>query len=119
MFSERDLIERSVEDMSSEVKDLMAESKRLREEYEAAVQREEELRRESVETRPKDAETAEMLWQEAEKLHEDGREMLRLSMEKKLRAAEVQHRIDVHDQIESLDKSYEDIWKKAVKAGRN
>jgi septation ring formation regulator EzrA len=118
MFSEKDLIERSVEDMSSEVKDLLAESKRLREEYEAAVQKEEELRRESVETRPKDAELAEVLWQEAEKLHEDGREMMRLSMEKKLRAAEVQHRIDVHDQIESLDKSYDDVWKKAVKAGR-
>jgi hypothetical protein len=119
MFSEKDLVERSVEDMSLEVQDLLAESKRLHEEHEAALQKEEDLRRESVETRPKDAEMAEMLWQEAEKLREDGREMLRLSMEKKLRAAEVQHRIDVHDQIESLDKSYEDVWKKAVKAGRS
>ncbi len=118
MFSEKDLVERSVVDMNSEVKDLLAESKRLREEYEAAMQKEGELRRESVETRPTDAETAEMLWQEAEKLHEEGREMLRLSMEKTLRAAEVQHRIDIHDQIESLD-NYDEVWRKAARAGKN
>jgi hypothetical protein len=39
-------------------------------------------------------------------------------MEKKLRAGEVQHRIDIHDQVESLDKRYEETWRKAVKAGR-
>jgi len=118
MFSEKDLVERSFEDMSQEVKDLTMESKHLREEYEAALQKEEGLRRESVETRPTDAELAETLWQEAERLHEDGREMLRLSMEKKLRAAEVQHRIDIHDQIQSLD-GYDEAWRKAAKAGRN
>ncbi len=118
MFSEKDLVERSVEDMSREIEDLLAESKHLREEYEAALQKEEELRRESVETRPTDPELAETLWQEAERLKDDGREMLRLSMEKKLRAAEVQHRIDIHDQIESLDKRYEETWRKAAKAGR-
>lgn len=119
MFSEKDLVERSVEDMSREAEELLAESKRLREEYEAALKKEEELRRESVETRPTDPELAETLWQEAECLRDEGREMLRLSMEKKLRAGEVQHRIDIHDQIESLDKSYEEVWKKAAKAGRN
>lgn len=119
MFSEKDLVERSVEDMSREVEDLLAESKRLREEHETALRREEELRRESVETRPTDPELAETLWQEAECLRDDGREMLRLSMEKKLRAGEVQHRIDVHDQIESLDKRYEETWRKAMKAGRS
>ncbi len=118
MFSEKDLVERSVEDMSREVEELLGESERLREEHEAALQKEEELRRESVETRPTDPELAETLWQEAECLRDEGREMLRLSMEKKLRAGEVQHRIDIHDQIESLDKSYEEIWKKAAKAGR-
>lgn len=119
MFSEKDLVERSVEDMSREVEDLLAESKRLREEHGAALQREEELRRESVETRPTDPELAETLWQEAERLRDDGREMLRLSMEKKLRADEVQHRIDIHDQIESLDKRFEDTWRRAAKAGRS
>ena len=38
-------------------------------------------------------------------------------MEKKLRAAEVQHRIDIHDQIESIDNS-DEIWSRAVKASR-
>ena len=43
--------------------------------------------------------------------------MMQLSMEKRLRAAEVQHRIDIHDQIESMDNS-DEIWSKAVKARR-
>ncbi len=118
MFSEKDLVERSVEDMSQEVETLLAESKRLREEHEVVLQREEELRRESVDCRPTDPELAETLWQEAERLKDDGREILRLSMEKKLRAGEVQHRIDIHDQVESLDKRSEETWRKAVKAGR-
>jgi 3-deoxy-D-arabino-heptulosonate 7-phosphate (DAHP) synthase len=118
MYSEKDLVTRSSKDMAQEVKDLTAESKRLREEYEAALQREGEQRLKSVEARPEDVEMAELLWQEAERLKEEGRELLRLSMEKKLRAAEVQHRIDVRAQIESLD-DYEGIWRKAAKAARD
>ncbi len=118
MFSEKDLVARSVEDMSQEVAELLAESKRLREEYEIALQREGELRRESVDCRPGDPELAEQLWQEAETLREEGREMMRLSMEKKIRAAEVQHRIEIHDQIESMDNS-DEVWRKAARAGRN
>jgi hypothetical protein len=38
-------------------------------------------------------------------------------MEKTLRAAEVQHRIDVHDLIESMDDS-DKIWSEAAKARR-
>jgi len=117
MFSEKDLVARSVEDMRQEVEELLAESQRLREEHEATLGEEAELRRRSVEMRPADSELAESLWQQAETLRDEGREMLRLSMEKKLRAAEVQHRIDIHDQIESLD-SYEDVWQKAARAGR-
>ena len=36
----------------------------------------------------------------------------------KLRAAEVQHRIDIHDQIESID-NYDEVWRKAKQAGRS
>ena len=61
--------------------------------------------------------TAESLWQEAERLREEFKEMMQLSMEKTLRAAEVQHRIDIHDLIESMDNS-DEIWSKAAKAGR-
>ncbi len=117
MFSEKDLVERSTEDMSREVEELQTESKRLREEYDAALLKEEELRRESVETRPVNAELAETLWQEAERIKEEGREMLRLSVEKKLRAAEVLHRIEIHAQIESLE-NYDEVWRKAARAGK-
>lgn len=118
MFSEKDLVTRSVEEMSREVEELLAESKRLRDEHDVALEREAELRRESVEKRPSNAGLAETLWQEAERLREEGQEMLRLSMEKRLRAANVQHRIEIHDQIESLD-GYDEVWKRAMKAGRS
>jgi hypothetical protein len=117
MFSEKDLVARSAEDMALEVEELLADAKRLREDCEASSQKEAELRRESVDTRPSDAEQAEILWLEAERLREEAREMMRLSMEKTLRAAEVQHRIDIHDLIESLDNS-DEIWSKAAKARR-
>jgi hypothetical protein len=117
MFSEKDLAERSVEEMSREAEELQAESKRLRESYEAALLREEELRRESVDTRPTNAEVAEALWQEAEMVKDEGRENLRLSMETKLRAAEIRHRIEIHDQIQSLN-NYDEVWQKAARAER-
>ncbi len=117
MFSEKDLVARSAEDMALEVEELLADAKRLREGCEASSQKEVELRRESVDTRPSDAGQAEILWLEAERLREEAREMMRLSMEKTLRAAEVQHRIDIHDLIESMDNS-DEIWSKAAKARR-
>jgi cell division septum initiation protein DivIVA len=117
MFSEKDLVARSTEDMAHEVEELLADAKRLREECEAATKKEVELRRLSVDTRPSDAEKAESLWQEAEQLREEFKEMMQLSMEKTLRAAEVQHRIDVHDLIESMDNS-DEIWSEAAKARR-
>ncbi len=117
MFSEKDLVARSKEEMLAEVKDLLEESLHLKAEHEAARQKEEELRRESIEKRAVDPVLAETLWQEAEQLREDGREMLRRSLEMKLRAGEVQHRIDIHDQIGSMD-NYDEVWRKAVKAGR-
>jgi hypothetical protein len=43
--------------------------------------------------------------------------MLSLSMEKKLRAGDVQHRIEIHDQIQSMDSS-EEIWREASGAAR-
>jgi hypothetical protein len=117
MFSEKDLVARSVEDMCREVDELRFESERLRADYELAMQKERELRQKSVEIRSYDAEKAETLWQEAETLKDDGQEMLRLSLEKKLRAAEVQHRIDIHEQIESIS-NYDEVWQEAAKAGR-
>jgi hypothetical protein len=118
MYSEKDLVERSVEDMTAEVKELLAEAERLRDEHDRSIEKEMLLRTRSVETRPADAEQAERLWQEAEELHEAARENLRLSTEKKLRAADVQHRIDVHDLIESMDNS-DKVWSRATRTGRS
>jgi hypothetical protein len=117
MFSETDLVARSKEDMTREVEELLAEAKRLKEEHEVALQKEMELRTTSVESRPTDAAQAEKLWQEAEELRDSSKEMLRLSMENRLRAAEVQHRIDIHDQIESIDNS-DAVWQNAAGARR-
>jgi hypothetical protein len=117
MFSEKDLVERSVEDMAAEVKELLAEAERLREEHEKATEKEMLLRTRSVETRSADAAAAERLWLEAEELRDSSREALRRSMEDRLRAAEVQHRIDIHDLIESMENS-DEIWKKAAGARR-
>lgn len=117
MFSEKDLVERSIEDMEAEVKELLADAKRLREEHDCALQKEMTLRSRSVEARPNDGAQAEQLWQEAEELRESAQEMLRLSMEKRLRAGDVQRRIEIHDQIESMDRS-DEIWREAAKAAR-
>ena len=117
MFSEKDLVARSIEDMAQEVAELQALAREERERSEALNQKEIELRRKSVETRPVNAELAESLWQEAESLREESRELMRLSMEKTLRAAEVQRRIDIHDQVESLD-DYDEVWREAARARR-
>jgi len=117
MFSEKDLVERSIEDMQAEASELLAEAERLKEEHEVALQKEMLLRNQSVEARPVDPAEAERLWQEAEELHDSAKESLRLSMEKRLRAADLQHRIDIHDQIQSMDRS-DEVWREASKAGR-
>jgi hypothetical protein len=118
MFSENDLVARSKVDMTREIEELLADAKRLKEEHDAALLREMELRAKSVETRAADAAEAEKLWQEAEELRDNSKEMLRISMEDRLRAAEVQHRIDIHDLIESMDNS-DEVWQKAAGARRS
>jgi cell division septum initiation protein DivIVA len=117
MFSEKDLVERSTEEMQAEIDSLKAESEDLRTRHAEALQRETELRRDSVDIRPTDPSLAEKLWQEAESLHEEAKEMMQLWMEKKLRASEIKHQLDIHAQIESLE-NYDDIWQKASRAGR-
>jgi len=117
MFSEKDLVVRSIEDMAREVADLQALAKEERERSEALNQKEIELRRKSVDIRPVNAELAESFWLEAESIRDESRELMRLSMEHKLRAAEVQRRIDIHDQVKSLD-NYDEVWREAAKARR-
>lgn len=114
MFSEKDLIERSVEEMATEVRELLAGAEQLRGEHERALKEEMGLRTKSIENRQLDPEGAERMWQQAEQLREDAKESLRLSVEKRLRAAEIQHKIEIHDQIEAMDVS-EDAWQRALR----
>ena len=118
MFSTQDLVEKSPEEMKREVDELMAESARLRAEYDSTLERSDDLRRESVEARSGNVELAEVLWTESEKLRDDSRELMRLSIEKRIRAADIKHRLDIKAEIEAID-AYDEAWRKAVRAGRS
>lgn len=118
MFSDEGLVTKSLEDMRQEIENLNVEAYKLRAEHNAAQQRIEELRRESVDARPSDPEDAELIWLEAERLCDESKELLRMSVENTLRAGEIKHRLDIRAQIEAIDGS-DEIWKKAVRAGRS
>jgi len=118
MFSDEGLVTKSLEDMRLDIESLHAEAAKLRAEHDAALQRIEELRGESVDTRQSDPEKAELIWLEAERLCEESKELLRKSVENTLRAGEVKRRLDIRAQLEAIDGS-DEIWKKAVRAGRS
>jgi sulfate adenylyltransferase subunit 1 (EFTu-like GTPase family) len=118
MFSDAELVTKSLDEMRQEIERLLAEAAGQRSEYEAALKRIDDLRRESVDARPVDTVKAELLWLEAENLQSENKELLRLSVEKTLKAGEIKHRLDIRAQIEAIDES-DEIWKKAVKAGKN
>ncbi len=118
MFSDEGLVTKSLEDMRQEIESLHVEASKLRAEYDAAQQKIEELRRESIDTRQSDPEDAELIWLEAERLLDESKEMLRMSVENTIRAGEIKRRLDIRAQIEAIDGS-DEIWKKAVQAGRS
>jgi hypothetical protein len=118
MFSDEGLVTKSFEEMRLEMESLHTEAARLRVEHDAAQQRIEELRRESVDTRPSDPEEAELIWLEAERLMDENKELMRKSVENTLRAGEIKRRLDIRAQIEAIDGS-DEIWKRAVRAGRS
>lgn len=118
MFSDEGLITKSLEDMQLEIEGLHSEAAKLRAEHYAAQQKIEELRRESVDARPSNPEEAELIWLEAERLCDESKELLRMSVENTLRAGEIKRRLDIRSQIEAIDGS-DEIWKKAVRAGRS
>jgi len=118
MSANEKLRTKSLDEMRQEIECLLAEAEKHRIEHEAALKQIEDLRRESVDSRPFDPEKAEQLWLEAENLQMESKEWLRLSVEKTLQAGEVKHRLDIRAQIEAIDES-DEMWRKAVKAGRN
>lgn len=118
MFSDEGLVTKSLEDMRQEIESLRGEAIKLRAEHDAALQRVEELRRESVDTRQSDPQRSELIWLEAERLLDESKELLSKSVENTLQAGEVKRRLDIRAQIEAIDGS-DEIWKKAVRAGRS
>lgn len=118
MFSDDGLITKSLENMRLEMQGLQTEAARLRAEHDETLQRIDELRRESIDKRPSDPEEAELIWLEAERLWEEGKELLRKSVESTLRAGEVKRRLDIRAQIEAIDSS-DEVWRKAIQAGRS
>lgn len=117
MFSDADMVVKSLDEMRVEVESLLAESERLKSESESMLTRSDELRNESIDARSRDQEIAEALWEESECLRSESRETLRLSIEKAVRAGEIKHRIEIRAQIETMDSS-KDIWERAAKAAR-
>ncbi|HWQ20911.1 MAG TPA: hypothetical protein VN455_14115 [Methanotrichaceae archaeon] len=117
LFSGEDLKPRSLDEMKKEVSDLMAESERLREEHDSMLKRSDELRNQSIEARSADPALAESLWEESEKLRDESKDVLRESVEKRVRAADVQHRVDIRAEMEVIDQS-DEIWKAASRARR-
>ncbi|HOT06992.1 MAG: hypothetical protein A4E45_01854 [Methanosaeta sp. PtaB.Bin039] len=116
--SEKDLVVRSYEEMRQEVEQLCADHLRLKAESSDALNRSDELRNLAVETRPLDPDKAEGLWNESEELRELSRELMRQSVEARMRAAEIKHRLEIHDQIEAVSDVADELWKGAIRARR-
>lgn len=118
MFGDEVFVEKSFEEMEQDMKDLLAESERLKKESVDLMMKADSLRNESVDLRFQDPEKAEGIWQESERLCEEGKEMRRLSVDKNLKASDIKHRLDIHDQIVAVVDHADEIWKGAIRAKR-
>jgi hypothetical protein len=65
-----------------------------------------------------DSSAAERVWQESEDLRAESREMIRLAVDNALKAGEIKHRIEIHDQIVAVVDRADEIWKGAIRAAR-
>jgi uncharacterized coiled-coil DUF342 family protein len=117
MFSDNGLVTKSLEDLQNEINSLQEEAAKLRADHDASLQKIEDLRRKAVDVRPSDPKEAELLWQEAERLRDESKEMLRQSVEKTLKAGEIKRRLEIRAQIEAIDTS-DEVWEQAVRARR-
>jgi hypothetical protein len=97
------LVKKSLDDLRLEVEELKAEAARIKQEHDLSLQRCGELRNQSIETRQINPDMAEKLWNEAENHREKAQECMRQSIEKTMRAADIQHRIGIRAQIEAID----------------
>jgi len=118
MFGDEVFVEKSFEEMEQDMKDLLAESERLKKEAADIMVKANSLRNESVDLRFQDPERAEGIWQESERLREESNELKRLSVDKNLKASDIKHRLDIHDQIVAVVDHADEIWKGAIRAKR-
>jgi hypothetical protein len=113
-----DLVVKSFGDMKSEMLALFAEAEKLARSSEESLVRSEQLRIESVDRRSADPKAAEELWQKAEDERALSKEMMRQSVESQLKAKDIEHRLKIHDQIESVNRDADIAWQRASKAAR-
>ena len=118
MFGDEVFVEKSFEEMEQDMKDLLAESERLKKEAADLMAKADTLRNESVDLRIQDPKRSEEIWQESERLREEGKEMRRLSVDKSLKASDIKHRLDIHDQIVAVVDHADEIWKGAIRGKR-
>ncbi len=115
---DEDLVKRSSEEMQENMETFLVDSERLRNEAADLLRRSDEVRNKSVEMRNQDADLAEDLWMESERLRDQSKEAMRLSVDNKVKAGDIKHRIKIHDLIENVIDEADEVWKGALRARR-
>ncbi|MHC1593827.1 MAG: hypothetical protein ACXQT2_00745 [Methanotrichaceae archaeon] len=115
---DEDLVKISSEEMQENMENFLAGSERLRNEAADLLRRSDEVRNKSVDMRNQDADLAEGLWMESERLRDQSKEAMRLSVDNKVKAGDIKHRIKIHDLIENVIDEADEVWKGALRARR-
>lgn len=112
--TEKDLVLKSYDEMRAEMEELISASAKARDRSAEEITRSDDLRSRSIDLRLSDPEQAEALWTEAEEKRELARDLMRQSVEMRIRAAEIKYRLDIHDQIEAISDEAEELWRGAI-----
>ena len=116
---DEEFVENSFKEMEEDMRRLQNESERLKKEAIELLRRSDDLRSRSIDLRSIDPSAAEEMWQKAEELRAESREMVRLSVDCGLKAGDIKHRLEIHDQIVAVVDRADEIWKGAIRAGRS
>ena len=116
---DEEFVEKSFEEMEQDMTKLQKESERIKKEATELLRRSDDLKNRSIDLRSTDPLAAEKMWQESEDLRAESREMMRLAVDNALKAGEIKHRIEIHDQIVAVVDRADEIWKGAIRAGRS
>jgi len=111
-------VEKSFEEMEEDMKELLTMAERQKKEASELLRSSESLRNQSIDLRKDLPEKAEGIWQEADKLQADSKELMRQSVDNKLKANDIKHRLDVHQQIVEVIDHADELWKGAIKSKR-